>query len=194
MPVSIGSRTSTDALEFIVASGSPPPGLPQDFLAVLAATARAKGAKFVVDSTGPVLAAALKEGVHLIKPNLREMSELTGEPLAGKAEWVDVSRRLVAAGGAEFVALTVAEHGALLVGRDEAWYAEGLPVEMVSAVGAGDSFLGALVWALSSGLGPRDALCHGVAAGSAALLRPATDLCHKEDVERLLPAVKVVPV
>jgi 6-phosphofructokinase 2 len=82
----------------------------------------------------------------------------------------------------------------LLVGREEAWFAEGVRVQLVSAVGAGDSFLGAMVWALASGHGPKEALRHGVAAGSAALLTPATDLCHKEDVERLLSDVKIAAV
>ncbi len=181
-------------LSFIVASGSLPPGVPPDFFGVLAEVAKAKGAKLVVDSTKPVLQEALKKGVHLIKPNLREMRDLMGEPLASRAERIDACRRLVASGGAEFVALTVAEGGALLVGREETWFAEGLPVTLVSAVGAGDSFLGAFVWALSSGHAHRDALRHAIAAGSAALLTPATDLCRKEDVERLLPQVKVEAV
>ncbi len=182
------------SLAFIVASGSLPRGVPPDFYGLLADVAKAKGAKLVVDSTKPVLQEALKKGVHLIKPNLREMRDLMGEPLASKAEWIDACRRLIAAGGTEFVALTVAEAGALLVGREEAWFAAGLPVKLVSAVGAGDSFLGAFVWALSRGHAPHDALRHGMAAGSAALLTPATDLCLKEDIERLLPQVKVEAV
>jgi 6-phosphofructokinase 2 len=141
-----------------------------------------------------VLAAALQEGVHLIKPNLREMRDLTGEPLESKAEWITVSRRLATEGGAKLIVLTLAEHGALLVGRDEAWFAEGMPVPLVSAAGAGDSFLGAMVWALSCGHSPKEALRHGVAAGSAALLTPATELARKEDIERLLPQVKVAAV
>jgi 6-phosphofructokinase 2 len=181
-------------LSFIVASGSLPPGVPPDVFGVLADAAKAKGAKLVVDGTKPVLQAALEKGVHLIKPNLREMRDLMDEPLAGKPEWIDACRRLVAAGGTELVALTLAEGGALLVGREQAWFAEGLPVKMVSAVGAGDSFLGAFVWAMSRGHPPQEALRHGIAAGSAALLTPATDLCLKADVERLLPGVKVVPV
>jgi 6-phosphofructokinase 2 len=181
-------------VSFIVASGSLPPGVPPDVFSVLADLAQERGAKLVVDGTKPVLQAALKRGVHLIKPSLREMRDLMDEPLASKSEWVDACRRLVAAGGAEFVALTLGEGGALLVGREEAWFAPGLPVKLVSAVGAGDSFLGAFVWALNGGHTHHEALRHAIAAGSAALLRPATDLCRKEDVERLLPSVTIEPV
>ncbi len=187
--------TAFDAsLSFIVASGSLPAGVPADFFSVLADLAKDKGAKLIVDSTKPVLQAALKKGVHLIKPNLREMRDLMDAPLTSKAEWIGACRQLIAAGGAEFVALTLAERGALLVGREEAWYAAGLPVKLVSAVGAGDSFLGAFIWALSSGQAPHEALRHAIAAGSAALLTPATDLCRKEDVERLLGQVTIEAV
>jgi 6-phosphofructokinase 2 len=181
-------------LSYVVASGSLPPGVPPDSQSHLVEIAKAKGAKLVVDSAGPALQAALEKGVHLIKPNLRELRELTGEPLERKDEWVAACRRLVLAGGAELVALTLGEHGALLVSREQAWLGSGPPAEIVSAVGAGDSFLGAMVWALDHGHPPHAALRHGVAAGSAAILTPATDLCHKADVERLLGAVKVSAV
>ena len=55
----------------------------------------------------------------------------------------------------------------------------------MSTVGAGDSFLAAMVWALASGQGLADAFRYGVAAGSAALITPGTELCHREDIERL---------
>jgi 6-phosphofructokinase 2 len=140
------------------------------------------------------LKAALEEGVHLIKPNLRELRDLVDEPLASKEEWIAASRRLIAANGVEHIALTLGKQGALLVTRDEAWFAEGLPVKPVSSVGAGDSFLGAMVWALSSGHSLQEALRYGVAAGSAAVLTPGTGLCCRDDVERLLTQVKVEAV
>lgn len=180
--------------QFIVASGSLPPGVPAEFIQTLAKAVRHMGAKLVVDSTKPVLKAAIAEGVHLIKPNLRELRDLMDEPLESKVEWIDASRRLIAAHGVECVALTLGERGALLVTRDEAWFGRGLPVKPVSAVGAGDSFLGAMVWALSSGCGLQDTLRYGIAAGSAAVLTPGTGLCCKADVKCLLAEVMVEAV
>lgn len=181
-------------VSFIIASGSLPPGVPQDVLAHVARMAKEKGTKLVVDCSGPALKAALKEGVHLIKPNLREMRELTGAPLQNRDEWIAAARQVVASGAAERVALSLGEHGALLVTAGEAWYASTPSVPIVSAVGAGDSFLGALIWSLAQGHAHRDALCHATAAGTAALLTPATELCLKQDFERLQAAVKVEPV
>jgi 6-phosphofructokinase 2 len=58
-------------------------------------------------------------------------------------------------------------------------------VEVKSAVGAGDTFVGALTYGLSEGRTPQDAFTLAVAAGAAAVMTPGTELCHKEDVDRL---------
>jgi 6-phosphofructokinase 2 len=89
------------------------------------------------------------------------------------------------------VALTLGDEGALLVGRDNTLRAQALPLKPVSVVGAGDSFLGGLIWSLTSGHAIETALRYGVAAGSATLLMPGTELCRREDIERLTKDVRV---
>lgn len=179
------------APDFLVASGSLPPGLPEDFFARAADIAKARGAKVVVDSSGAALTAALARGVYLIKPNMREFRELTGETSREDAALVQAARKLMAAGRVELIALTRGPGGALLIGRDRVFRAEGLPIEAVSVVGAGDSFTGAMVLALTQNKSPEEALRYAVAAGSAALLSPGTELCRPQDVARLLPQVVV---
>ena len=176
----------------VVASGSLPPNAPADFYARLARVANRHGARLVLDSSGPALAAALEAGVFLVKPNLRELRELTGLPLETSAEWRSAAQALIDQGKAEVVALTLGAGGALLLTREGAWQAEALPVEVASSVGAGDSFVGALVWALQQGRTWPDTFSWAMAAGSAALLTPGTGLCLAQDVHRLQPLVKVV--
>lgn len=53
-----------------------------------------------------------------------------------------------------------------------------------SAVGAGDSMVAGLVVGLLRGRSLRDALALGIAAGSAALLTPGSQVCRRDDVER----------
>jgi 6-phosphofructokinase 2 len=178
-----------DKPRFVVASGSLSPGAPSDFYGHSARIARKRGAKFLLDTSGAPLATALEEGVFLIKPNLRELRELTGVPLDEERAWVRACRRLTEAGRAEVVALTLGDRGALLVVRDQAWRAPALPIKPLSAVGAGDSFLGAMVWGLAQGRSIDEAFRYGVAAGSAALLSSGTGLCRRDDVERLYPDV-----
>jgi 6-phosphofructokinase 2 len=185
----VGSLSGSPA--FIVASGSLPPGVPVDFYARLARQAKGLGARFVLDTSGEALRAALEEGVFLIKPSLRELSELTRLALGDSDSQLRACRRLIDEGGAQMVALTLGDQGALLASRDGAWRAEPLSIEAVSSVGAGDSFLGGLVWGIANGETLAEALSCGIAAGSAALLGHGTELCHASDVTRLRGLVRV---
>jgi 6-phosphofructokinase 2 len=176
---------------FVVASGSLPPGVPSDFYGRIARTARQADAKMIVDSSGPALQAALEAGVYLVKPSLRELGELTAAPLESEGDRLAACRSLIASGRAEMVALTLGDRGALLVTRDRALRGQAVPTKPVSIVGAGDSFLGAMIWSLAAGRSIEDAFRYGMAAGSAALLMPGTQLCRRGDVERLVGEVEV---
>ena len=177
--------------DLVVASGSLPPGVPTDFYARLSSLCRAKGSRLVLDTSGPALAAALAEGVYLFKPNLKELGELSGRPLKSADQWQAAARQLVLDGKAEVVALTLGHLGALLVTRDAMWSAPPLDVPVISAVGAGDSFVGGLVWGLQRGLPLTEAFTWGVAAGTASLLSAGTALCQPENVQRLQAQVKL---
>ncbi len=176
---------------FVVASGSVPPGVPVDFFARVARLTKQLGAQSLVDTSGPALKAALAEGVTLIKPNLVELSDLVGSKLASDDACIDACRALIKAGQVEIVALTLGEQGALMVTADRAYRTQPLAIEPVSTVGAGDSFLGGLVAARAAGQPLADAFRVAVAAASAAVMSPGTELCREEDVKRLLSEVKV---
>lgn len=191
-------RTCLDTLSamkppprYLVASGSLPPGAPGDFYARASRIAKNWGARMVLDTSGAPLAAALEEGVHLIKPNLRELSELVGTALSDRTSQIEAGRRLLTTGRTDIIALTLGHRGALLITRDQAWYAPALPIVPVSAVGAGDSFLGGMVHGLAAGQSLENAFRSGVAAGSAALLSPGTGLCQPHDVIRLTSLVTI---
>jgi 6-phosphofructokinase 2 len=95
-------------------------------------------------------------------------------------------------GQAQVVVLSLGAGGACLVTPQGSYFSPGLPIQVVSAIGAGDSFVGAMVWALARGLDPKEAFRYGVAAGSAALLSTGTGLCHPTDIARLHDDVKLI--
>lgn len=138
-----------------------------------------------MDASGPALAAALAEGVHLVKPSARELGELVGRALPTLDDRVEAARELVDRGSAEVVALTLGGDGAVLVTREGVTRLEVPKVEVRSTVGAGDSFLAALVLRLAQGRTLDEAFRAGVAAGTATAMTEATELCHRDDVERL---------
>jgi 6-phosphofructokinase 2 len=177
--------------DWVVASGSLPPGASDDLYRRLGETAKRLGAAMVVDSFGAALSQALAVGPALIKPNLREFKELTGVEADTDAALVAAARRLIDEDRVVRVALTLGERGAFLVSRSGALRAEALAVEAVSVSGAGDSFLAAMLWALADGASDEEALRYGVAGGSAAVLQPGTDLCRADDVKTLVGQVAV---
>lgn len=177
--------------DFVCASGSLPPGAPHDFYARVAEIAESWGVKLALDTSGPALKAALRERIHLIKPNVAELRELVGAALDDEPSLIAACRNLITSGRTEVVALTRGADGALLVTAGEAWRAEPLSIAPVSTVGAGDSFLGAMVWALAAGQPLEAAFRQGAAAGAAALLVHGTELCRPGDVTRLLAQVTV---
>ncbi len=178
---------------FVIASGSVPPGAPHDFFGRVAQAAKARS-KIIVDTSGPFLKAALEAGVFLIKPNLREFQELAGITSTDEATLIEAGRRLFDRYRIEIIALSMGPDGAVLMTRDMALRANGLPIDPISVSGAGDSFLGAMVWSLVNSDSLESALRYGVAGGSAALLNPGTELCRPEDVHRLASEVIVTPI
>jgi 6-phosphofructokinase 2 len=175
---------------FVVASGSLPPGVPSDFYARLAQLARRLGSRLVLDTSGEPLAQAVAEGVYLLKPSLREFRVLADSPGGDDAELAALAAAAVRKRGwCEVLVMSLGAGGALWVDAHghERLAAPAVPVK--STVGAGDSMVAAIVVALMGGRSVRDAVRFGVAAGAAAVMNPGTELCHRADVDRLLPQV-----
>ncbi len=182
--------THTPPPRWLIASGSLPPGTPDDFYAQLARAASGRGVRVAVDTSGPPLAAALQAGAALVKPSLRELRDVMQKPLEHAADWCTAAQSLVHSGAADIVALSVGEQGAVLATHEGVWQAPALNVPATTGTtGAGDCFLATLVWALDRGDAPAEALRWGVAAGAAALLHPGTTLAQADDVRRLVRSV-----
>ncbi|WP_326489798.1 1-phosphofructokinase family hexose kinase [Paraburkholderia sp. ZP32-5] len=173
------------APRYLVLSGSVPPGVPDDIYARIAGIARQRGTRVVLDSSGAPLAAALAAGVFLVKPSLSELCTLAGHALEDDAQRLDAARRIVRAGGAAIVALTLGEQGALVVTADRALRVRAFAVPVASSIGAGDSFVAAMVWAVNRGMSFNETLRYAVAAASASLLAEGTRLCDRDQVERI---------
>lgn len=178
---------------FVIASGSLPPGAPEDFYGRVVRASQG-AARVIVDTTGAALKPALEAGVYLIKPNLREFQDLAGISSADEPSLIEAGRRLFDRYSIEIVALSMGADGALLLTRDMTLRASGLPIDPVSVSGAGDSFLGAMVSSLVHDDNLERAFRYGVAGGSAALLSPGTGLCLADDVHRLAASVNITNI
>lgn len=172
-------------VDYIVATGSLPQGVPNDFYARVARMGKARGVRVILDTSGMALFEALKEGVYAVKPNQRELEHLTGEKASTPERQEALCKRIVDEGKAEVVALTLGGEGAVLAWNGGTRRLASPRVEVKSAVGAGDSFVAGLTLGLAQDRSLEDAFALGVATGAATVLTAGTELCHREDVERL---------
>lgn len=183
-------RELRPAPDFIVASGSLPPGVPLDFYARLAAIAREFEARFVLDSSGEPLRFALEAGVFLFKPSLREFQDMIGREGLDDAELTEAARSLIHAGRCTVVVVSLGRRGALWVTGSEEGRVSPPEVPVASVVGAGDTMVAGIVLSLARALSLRDSVLFGVAAAAAAVMNPGTELCRREDVERLFDGLR----
>lgn len=173
------------ACKYLVISGSLNEGLPPDFYKQIAEIAKASNIKVVVDAYGEALRNVLEAGVYMIKPNVGELAKLVGVETLEIGEVNEAAKKIIAQGGAEIIVVSLGPQGAVLVTKDTYEFVPAPNVVKRSTVGAGDSMVGGMVWALSQNKSLKEVIRWGVACGSAATMNEGTQLFKGEDAKRL---------
>jgi len=172
-------------IEYLVVSGSAPAGVPVDFYARIACEAAKHDIKFILDTSGDPLKAAVEEGVYLLKPNINELSQLVGRKLEEIHEQEDAAMEVINKGKVNVLIVSLGAAGAMLASKEGLIHVSAPSVKSKSTVGAGDSMLAGIIFTLTKGKSFIDALQYGVASGTAATMNPGTELCKLKDVENL---------
>lgn len=181
-------RTAAESAEFVVASGSLPPGVPADFYRRVADICREVGAQLILDTSGGGLR-HIPSGVFLLKASLRELRECVARPLVTEAEQLAAAHELIDSGRAQVVVVSLGSHGALLATQHANQRFSAVPMPAGSGVGAGDAMVAAITVGLSRGWPLAKSVRSGIAAGAAMLMTPGTAACDRADVERLFELV-----
>lgn len=175
--------------QYLVLSGSLPPGVGDDIYARIADRAP-EGTRVILDTSGAPLQHALDRGVYLVKPNMRELEQAENRTFESEGDVVEATRHCIRAGRAEVVFVSLGAGGALLVTREEAEHIRTPTVPIRSKVGAGDSTVAGLTLALARGHSLAEAARFGVAAGAAAVMTSGSQLCRRDDAERLYAEIQ----
>jgi len=176
--------------EFVSIGGSLPPGAHPEIYRKIIETARLRGAKVVLDVDREALSVGIRGKPDIIKPNIHELSHLSGKKLEKRGEILEAARKINRK-GVETVLVSMGPKGILLVSDGKAYQAVPPKVEVVNTIGAGDSSVAGFIYGLSKGDDLKEALIWATAAGTATTLRRGTALATREDVEKIVPLVEV---
>lgn len=182
-----------NAARVLLLAGSLPPGLPADYYAATIERARAAGLRVILDAAGEALEKGIAARPHMIKPNIAEAEELLGRQLRDDMAVAGAARELVGR-GVETVVISMGGAGAMCAKGNNVWRVIPPRVEVMSAVGSGDSFVAGMAIAFASGSDIVEGLRTGAAAGAATAMTPGTTLGAASDVARLIRAVRIEPL
>lgn len=172
--------------DILILSGSLPENTSDKIYADLSKIAEEKNAKCIIDTSGVPLKHALESGhIYMAKPNISELSFLTGKKIETAHDLEDITKSIIQEGHVDVLAVSLGPQGALLVTKDFCEQIIPPTVRKLSTVGAGDSMVAGITLMLSKGKDIREAVRYGIAAGTAAIMNEGSELCKKEDADHI---------
>lgn len=172
-----------------VLAGSLPPGVADDFYGRIVHVLNKHGAHAILDTSGDSLRLGCAEKPYLVKPNTEEARLLTGLSMETPSE-IAAAAAEVCRMGAQNVVVSMGKAGALLYTTDETWLTHTPEIQEKNPIGAGDSMVGGLVWALTQDMALKEALGWGVASGAATASLPGTEVGTRPMIEELFSQVR----
>jgi 1-phosphofructokinase family hexose kinase len=172
-----------------VLAGSLPPGVADDFYGRIVNLLNRHEANAILDTSGESLRLGCAEKPYLLKPNAEEAQALTGLRMDTPAEIAIVAIKICEL-GAQNVVISMGKSGALLHTAEGTWLTHSPKIKEKNPIGAGDSMVGGLVWALTQGIPFKEALGWGVASGAATASLPGTEVGSRPLIEELCSQVQ----
>lgn len=184
--------------DYLVVSGSLPPGVSNDYAIQLAQRASKAGARMIVDTSGLALDTIAHRGpteIYALTMDEDEARQLIGSKvLIEERDAVELARDLLDRGVAKIVVVTLGSRGAVALTSEEGWRVAPPKVQVVSKVGAGDSFVAGFTIGLAEQWPLNRTVAYAMASATSAVTTAATELCTKEGTERFVPAVSSKPL
>lgn len=179
-------RTFLEGLDMVVLAGSVPKGIDKSAYAQLIKIANEKGIPCILDAEGELLNRGLEQKPFLIKPNLYEFNITFGHEGNDIPSIVKKAHEIVQEGKCTYICITLGKDGALMVGREGAWFAPSAKVDVKCTQGAGDSIVSGICKAYLEGKGPNEMLRYGVAMAGGTLSLEGTLMCTSKEFAEVL--------
>lgn len=177
--------------DVVAISGSMPQGVPVDFYALLITIARKQGKPVILDTNGAALKAALPACPSWIKPNADEIRQITDTDV-NSYESVISAAKLLHESGVANVAVSLGKAGVIVVCNDGVYHGITPDISIVNTVGCGDSMVAGFAVGTARGDSMEETIRYAIAVSTANALTKETGSFRTEDLERILPQVKVI--
>lgn len=174
--------------DIVVFSGGVSPAVPKNIYAILISIAKDKGAFTILDADGELLSEGIKAKPHIIKPNEFEFKKLTGITDTS-VKTIETAAFKLLENGIGGIMVSLGERGALYVTGNKFYYVSAPKVTVRGTVGAGDSMVAGMVYAIINKFKPEEILRYSAASGSAAVSLEGTEACTLEQVKKVLEII-----
>ena len=183
-------RSLASQSDIIVFSGSVPQGVPSSVYKSLISEVCDFSVKTILDTGRELLLKGIEAKPYLIKPNLAEMEEAFNTEISDYSQIAELAADIIDR-GVNIVCVSLGSEGAVIVNHKKAFYAPALSVPAKGVIGAGDAMVAGMCLGIEKNSPLKKILRFGIAAASASVIREGTQLCQKEDFDKLQEKVVI---
>lgn len=183
-------RTLVKGAKIVAMSGSVPKGLDGTAYQRLVRIVKEAGKPVILDTSGQLLEMGIQAAPTLIKPNIDEIRMLTGKICDNISDIIEAAKE-IHRNGVEIVAVSLGADGSLVVGEEGTFRAEVPKIDAVNTVGCGDAMIAGFAIGMEEGLSIPEMLRKASAVSAAAAMREETGFFCMENMEKLLPEIKI---
>lgn len=177
--------------DMVVLSGGLCPGLPTDIYKRLSQIAKDKKAIVILDADGDALKYGLDGKPDIIKPNNHELKKLFDLKVCDKSELIDGAKGIIKT-GIKKVIISLGEEGSLLVTDEKVYFSKALKVDVKSTVGAGDSMVAGIIYAIENKMDDSNLLKFGASCGTAAVKLEGTKAHTIDEAKEIFEKIEVI--
>ncbi len=175
--------------EIAVMSGSLPKGVAPEFYGRVLEVIP-ENVKVILDTEKHNMLCALSSrSVFMVKPNLRELEEFTGNIVRDLHDMIKASKKYLDK-GVKYVLVSLGSEGALLTDGTDSFFCKSANVAVNSTVGAGDSMVAAVCVGLQKGVDMPELLRMAAAAGTAAVTTSGTNLFYYDKYKEIYAKIQ----
>ncbi|HIZ23416.1 MAG TPA: 1-phosphofructokinase [Candidatus Blautia faecigallinarum] len=174
----------------VTISGSAPKGTGSGLYRKMIEKAREEGKPVILDTSGTLLEDCLLARPTMIKPNIDEIRALTKRPMNTRESMLRAAQDLHD-DGIEIVAISLGGDGSLVSCQEGVFDVKVPKIDAVNTVGCGDSMIAGFAVGMSRGLSMEETIRLASAVSAANAMRLETGFIVKEDMERLLPQIRI---